>query len=50
LIVSAPAQNQFFNLNQINASLRREIKNAVHKDGKSKQTKSYEDDDSSEAN
>ncbi|AES66593.1 hypothetical protein MTR_2g076150 [Medicago truncatula] len=34
-----------FNLNQINTALRQEIKNTPHKDGKSKQTKSFKDDE-----
>jgi hypothetical protein len=35
---------------QINTALRREIKNTPHKDGKSKQTESYRDDEITKTN
>jgi len=50
LIGSALAQSQSFNLNQINTALRREIKNTPHKDGKSKQTMSFRDDEITKTN
>jgi len=37
-------------LNQINTALRREIKNTPHKDGKSKQTESFRDDEITKTN
>ena len=37
-------------MNQINTALRREIKNTPHKDGKSKQTELFKDDEITKTN
>jgi len=37
-------------LNQLNTSLRREIKNTSHRDGKSKQTESFKEDEITKTN